>query len=89
MCNSKVERLIGCLKRMVEKLCIENKDPWDKAIHLALLAYKSSVQKSTKFSPHFLLFGRPMKLPLELQLGLVETDRFTEESYVIDLQENY
>ena len=87
ICNSKAERLIGSLKKMVEKLCLENKEPWDKTIHLALLAYRSCVQKSTKFSPHYLLFGRPMKLPIELQLGLIETERFTEDNYVINLQQ--
>ena len=42
------------------------KDNWDFCIGLALMAIRSAVQSSTGFSPHFLMFGRKMRLPADL-----------------------
>ena len=39
-------------------------EDWDKQIPRVLLGYRSSAQAFTKFSPFFLLHGRPMVLPL-------------------------
>ena len=41
-------------------------DNWDLNLGLVLIAYRSEVQSSTKFTPHIMLFYRKMRLPLDV-----------------------
>ncbi|CAB4025470.1 Retrovirus-related Pol poly from transposon [Paramuricea clavata] len=56
-CDGVVERMNRTLKDILSKLVNERQ---------ALLAYRSTVQTSTGFSPHFLMFGRETKIPVDL-----------------------
>ena len=44
-------------------------DTWDDHIPLLMLAYRSSVQESTQFTPAQLMFGREVQLPVDLVFG--------------------
>ena len=56
----------------------DEKDNWDLRIGLALLAIRSAVQSSTGFSPHFLMFGREMRLPADLVYEAVNEETRTQ-----------
>ena len=43
---------------------------WPQLVHVCALAYRALPQETTGFSPHFLVFGRDMLLPLEASLSL-------------------
>jgi hypothetical protein len=45
---------------------------WPQIVHITAFAYRALVQETSGFSPHFLLCGRDMILPLEASLGLEE-----------------
>ena len=45
---------------------------WPQMVHITAFAYRALVQETSGFSPHFLLCGRDMILPLEASLGLEE-----------------
>ena len=61
-----VERMNRTLKDILSKLVNERQDDWDRCLPQALLAYRSTVQTSTRFSPHFLMFGRETRIPVDL-----------------------
>ncbi|CAB4039849.1 Retrovirus-related Pol poly from transposon 412 [Paramuricea clavata] len=61
-----VERMNRTLKDILSKLVNERQDDWDRCLPQALLAYRSTVQTSTGFSPHFLVFGRETRIPVDL-----------------------
>jgi hypothetical protein len=54
------------LKDILSKLVNERQDDWDRCLPQALFAYRSTVQTSTGFSPHFLMFGRETGIPVDL-----------------------
>ena len=47
-------------------LCDENQFDWDELLPYILMAYRSSVQKSTYKTPNMMCFGRKTSLPLDV-----------------------
>ena len=65
-CDDQVERM-NCT--LIELLALNVANPtenWDFNLGLVLIAYRTAVQLSTKFTPHFMLFGREMRLLLDV-----------------------
>ena len=56
-------------RTLIELLGLNVANPtenWDLNLGLVLIAYRSAVQSSTGFTPHFMLFGREMRLSLDI-----------------------
>ena len=66
--NGKAERVIGTVKRLLRAVTNETGWPWDTALPLVLMAYRSAVHNSTGFTPHRLMFGREIVLPKDSDL---------------------
>ena len=81
MGDGQVERQNRTLINMLRALGKNDKNDWKR--HLAKLAFacNSTVNKSTGFSPHFLMFGREAKLPIDLVFQQVGLDTGEEESH--------
>ena len=56
--NGLVERYNATLQRSLIKLVNENQTDWDTHLDGVLFAYRTSVHKSTGFSPFEIMFGR-------------------------------
>ena len=56
--NGLVERYNQTLQRSLVKLVNNNQDDWDELLDGVLFAYRTSRQKSTKFSPFELMYCR-------------------------------
>ena len=61
-------------------------DMWDEELPLLMLAYRSSVQESTRFTPYRLMFGREVQLPIELMCGGAPCPGETHCEYVTHLR---
>ena len=44
-------------------------DTWGKELPMLMLAYRSSVQESTPFTPYRLMFGQEVQLPVGIMFG--------------------
>ncbi|MCP6725797.1 hypothetical protein NL526_27455, partial [Klebsiella pneumoniae] len=56
-------------RTIFELLVLNTANPtetWDLNLGLSLRAYRSAVQTSTGFTPHFLMYGREMRLPIDI-----------------------
>ncbi len=45
---------------------VKHQQDWDKVLPYAIMAYRSSVQESTGETPHAMLYGEDMELPIDL-----------------------
>ena len=66
--NSWVERFNRTLLMMLAMFAGENKDDWDDLLPAVMMAYRSSVHESTRFSPYRLMFGEECTLPMDIGL---------------------
>ena len=70
------------LKATVE----DNPQSWDEHLDYCMMAFRSSVHSSTGHTPFELMFGREMRIPLDVMMGRAEVDERNYSGFVIDLQ---
>ena len=68
--NSVIERMNRSLLNMLAKCIDEDQTNWSVKLPYVLMAYRSSVHESTGFTPHYLVFGHEISLPLHLMYRL-------------------
>ena len=64
--NSVVERWNQVLKNMLRAIVKEHPRDWDKQVPFLLWAYREVPNATTGVSPHEMIFGRPVRGPLQL-----------------------
>ena len=64
--NGSVEHAHQTLIRMIGKLYPKRKSRWPDHISLICHTYNSTRSQVTGYSPHFLMFGRRPRLPIDL-----------------------
>ena len=85
-----VERFNQTLKAMLRKAAADDEKDWDKLVPYLLFAYREVPQTSTGFSPFELLYGRPVRGPLDILKESWEASKRSSESivsYVLSIQE--
>ena len=87
--NGMVERFNRTLKNMLMKFVDENVSDWDHHLPLLMMAYRSAVHKTTGCSPSEMMFGREVRLPVDLLFSPSDIDKGSEEvsNYAKTLQE--
>jgi hypothetical protein len=84
--NGRAERAHKDMHAMFAKLTEGDPSHWDEVLDAIVLAYNGSVNRSTGYSPNFLMFGREALTPLDLCLPRdgpeVGLDRQTYVEYV-------
>ena len=68
--NGRAERFHRYMVESLAKLMLKDPDQssWDKYVPSLLLAYRTSVHSSSRFTPFFLVYGRDPVLPLDTLL---------------------
>lgn len=66
-----IERFNRTLLAMLSMFVSENKDDWDDHLPYLCMAYRASVQESTKCTPNLLMLGHEVSLPLDVITGTV------------------
>ena len=73
--NGGVERFNRTLAAMLSVYCEKNQNTWDDFLQPVMMAYRSSVHKSTLKTPNSMVFGREITLPLQAVVSKpVESD---------------
>ena len=65
-----VERQNRMIQQMLSAYVNERRDDWSDLLGLMTMAYRSYVDRSTQCTPNLILFGREVRLPLTVGLGL-------------------
>lgn len=64
-----VERFNRTLVQQLAKYCGAGQEDWDVKLPAMLMAYRSAVHEATDHSPSQLMFGRELRLPIDLATG--------------------
>ena len=73
--NGLTERNNRTIQTGMLRVLQDNQDEWVKVLPGVLFAYRTSVQKSTGYTPFYLMYGRQAKLPIECE----STDRDADD----------
>ena len=68
-CNGLTERLNQTIERMLTAFVAENQLDWDEKLPFVMMAYRSAVQESTGVTPHAMIFGDELPVPLDWVFG--------------------
>ncbi|KRZ48246.1 Transposon Ty3-G Gag-Pol polyprotein [Trichinella nativa] len=86
--NGQAERFNRILLDMMSSMCEENRQQWDEVLSFVMLSYNSSVNESTGVTPAIAIFGRELKLPLDIQMGSPQrNDTETLPNYIRQTRE--
>ena len=64
-----VERMNRTLRQMLRAVVSGFGSDWDYHLPYILLAYRSTVHESVNFTPNFWMFGREVRLPVDIKYG--------------------
>ena len=76
--NGQVERFNRTVEAILAKTVKDNQRDWDLCLQKALFAYRTSLHKTTGFTPFHLVFGRTPKLPIDVMLERMEEADFQD-----------
>jgi len=79
--NGLVERFHRSLNAMLGKVVHMHQTDWPDHLPFVLNAYNTTVHSATGFSPHFLMFGREQRAPVDVSLGNPRRDQKTVSEY--------
>ena len=68
--NGLVERMNRTIVQQLTCFCAEAPERWDTILPFVMSAYRSGVQKSTGYSPYFMVYGEEMPTPVDLKYGV-------------------
>ena len=63
--NAMIERTNRTLEKSISKYVNELQHDWKNYLQLVMMAYRSSVHSLTKYSHAYVIFGTPLKLPID------------------------
>ena len=87
--NGQVENIHKTLKSMLQSGAEDNPKSWDENLDYCMTAYRSSVHTSTEHTPFELVFGREMRIPLDVMMGGAQDNECSYTEFVADLQDNF
>ena len=63
--NAIVERMNRTLQSMLAKCVNDEQSNWSQQLPYVMMAYRTSVHESTGYTPHFLVYGQEVCLPID------------------------
>ena len=90
-CNGQVEHFHQTLFCMIGKLSCDKKAQWEQHLPELLQAYNSTWLVVTSYSPHYLMFGRHLHLPVDYYSPMVSACELSccMRAYVMEVQRHF
>ena len=76
-----IERFNRTLLSMLATCLEDHPTEWDQYLSKLCMAYNSSVQSTTGYSPYFLMFGRDARLPMDIIYDTTPPDGIEQQPY--------
>ena len=77
-----IERMNGTIQAMLAAYVHKHQQDWPDFIPHVMSAYRSTVHAATGFTPNFLMFGREIHQPQDINLGVQTAEPCTTDDYV-------
>ena len=85
-CDGLVERFNRTLLDMLATCSKDHPFDWEQHIRKACIAYNTSVNQSTGFTPFYLMFGRQARLPVDIMFGTNKPEPQSPNEYAAALK---
>ena len=85
-CDGQTEHQNRTLQNMLSSFVSSQKDDWDLWLDSVIFAYNTSRHDVLGVSPYEVVFGRALRLPLELELGMPHSNPITCSEYMHTLR---
>ena len=86
--NGNIERFNRTLAAMLTMYCEKEQHLWDEYLPQVMMAYRSSIHSSTRFTPNKMVFGRNIVMPFEAVVASpVPEEQAEADNYISNLQE--
>ncbi|KXJ06192.1 Retrovirus-related Pol polyprotein from transposon 412 [Exaiptasia diaphana] len=87
--NGQVENFNKTVKGLLQaKIDEDVTNTWDEHIGACMMAYRSSIHQSTGYTPFHLMFGREMRLPLDVMMGPPDVGEDSYGEFASQLKQN-
>ena len=86
-CDGLVERFNRTLKHMLSTTLRDHPFDWEERLRKVCMAYNSSVQSSTGYTPFYLMFGREARLPIDIVFGTKSPDPVPVGEYASEMKQ--
>jgi len=84
--DGQTERLNRTLLASLAKMCDQEKD-WDTVVPLVMFYYRATRHAATGFTPNMLMFGRDVRMPLDVIFPPTSEDVRPHHVYLKDLED--
>ena len=81
-----VERFNRTLLSMLATTAKDHPATWETLLPKLCLAYNTSIQATTGYTPFYLMFGREARLPVDIMFGPSPTDTISPSEHAAQLQ---
>ena len=84
-----IERANWTIQKMLAAYVEEKQQDWHLWLQVVMMAYRSSVNHATGYTPNFAIFGREVTLPMDIETGIaVRGNATSPHVYVEGIAEN-
>ena len=83
-----IERFNRTLLSLLSMAASDNEVDWDKKLPMVMLAYRTSMHESTKSTPFSLMYGREVRLHIDIMFGVPEDTSSSVHQYARELASN-
>ena len=80
-----MERSNRTLLSMLSTVVDGHPQTWESHLRALCMAYNTSIQPTTGYSPFFLMFGRKARLPIDIVYAIAQTDNLPMDTFVNDM----
>ena len=87
-CDGLVERFNRTLKHMLATSLKDHPFDWEDRLRKVCMAYNTSVQASSGYTPFYLLYGREARLPIDLMYGTKRPSPQSVHEYASNLKQS-
>jgi len=87
--DGQVERFNRTHLSMLSKYVHENQKDWDLHLQKVVIAYRTGKHETTQYTPAYLLFGRELRIPVDVMYKLPENEEIPDKFDIAEMRDRF